>query len=319
LQFVIVSQYLAGKLESSFAADGDDGGIAVADAVLDDVFIDDIKLPAADGFSLAATIYLPRGQKRNAVLINSAAAVPRKLYKGLASYIASRGCVVMTYDYRGIGGSRPKSLAGFDARMADWAEKDATSAVDWMRGRYRTLPLSYVGHSFGGQALGLLHNNDQIARALLIAAQAGYWKLFTPPENYRVYALLNYLGKPVANIMGYVPGRIGLGEDMPKGVFLQWTKWVMSERYYFDDASLTALANYPNYRHPLLALCIADDPWATRPAVELLCSGFKATSPDIVTIKPADVGARAIGHFGFFRPDHRDTLWKKAADWLLAT
>jgi predicted alpha/beta hydrolase len=286
---------------------------------MDDVFVDDITIQTEDGFSLAATIYLPRSEKRNAVLINSAAAVPRKIYKDLASYLASRGCVVMTYDYRGVGGSRPKSLAGFNASMTDWAEKDATSAVAWMRARYKTLPLSYVGHSFGGQALGLLHNNDQIARALLIAAQAGYWKLFTPPEKYRVYAFLNFIGTPIAYIMGYVPGKVGLGEDLPKGVFLQWTKWVMSERYYFDDRSLTALANYPNYRHPLMALCIDDDPWATRPAVELLCSGFKATSPDVVTIKAADTGAKAIGHFGFFRPVHRNTLWKKAADWLLST
>lgn len=292
----------------------------MADAVLDDVFIDDIKLPAEDGFLLAATIYMPRGPKLHAVLISSAAAVPRKVYKGIASYIASRGCVVMTYDYRGIGGSRPRSLAGFNARMADWAEKDATSAVGWMRARYKTLPLSYVGHSFGGQALGLLHNNDQIARALLVASQAAYWKFFTPPENYRVFALMNIIGKPIANIMGYVPGKIGLGEDMPKGVFLQWARWVKSERYYFDDASLAAaLANYANYRRPLRALCIDDDPWATRPAVDLLCSAFKATSPDIVTIKPADTGATTIGHFGFFRLEHRDTLWKNAADWLLAS
>ncbi len=90
----------------------------MADAVLDDVFIDDIKLPAEDGFLLAATIYMPRGPKLQAVLINSAAAVPRKIYKGLASYIAARGCVVMTYDYRGIGGSRPKSLAGFIGRRS---------------------------------------------------------------------------------------------------------------------------------------------------------------------------------------------------------
>jgi predicted alpha/beta hydrolase len=292
---------------------------SVLESALDDVFVDDIRLPAEDGFSLAATIYLPRGPKRNAVLISSAAAVPRRFYKSFARYVCSRGCVVMTYDYRGVGGSRPKSLAGFDARMADWAEKDATSAVAWMRGRYKTLPLSYVGHSFGGQALGLLHNNDQIARALLIAAQAGYWKLFTAPEKYRVYALLNFVGRPVAKIMGYVPGKVGLGEDLPKGIFLQWTKWVMSERYYFDDPSLAALANYPNYRHPLMALCIDDDPWATRPAVELLCSGFKGTSPDLVTVRPADAGAKAIGHFGFFRPDHRNTLWTKATNWLVGT
>ena len=43
---------------------------------LDDVFSDDITLPATDGYPLAATLFLPRGAKRHAVLINSATAVP---------------------------------------------------------------------------------------------------------------------------------------------------------------------------------------------------------------------------------------------------
>src|ERR1700750_755373 len=123
------------------------------DAALDDVFADDITLPAADGYSLAATLFLPRGAKRHAVLISSATAVPRKIYRGFAGYLAQRGCIVLTYDYRGIGGSRqravegynrPKSLKGFKATMADWAALDVTAAVRWMRERYNSLPLGYV-------------------------------------------------------------------------------------------------------------------------------------------------------------------------------
>ncbi len=73
----------------------------MAEAALDDVFIDDITFPAADGYLLGATLFLPRGAKRNAVLINSATAVPRKIYRGFAGYLARRGCAVLTYDYRG--------------------------------------------------------------------------------------------------------------------------------------------------------------------------------------------------------------------------
>src|ERR1700731_1704125 len=68
----------------------------------------------------------------------------------------------------------------------------------------------------------------------------------------------------------------------------------------------------------LRSLCLSDDPWATRPAVELLCSGFTSTAPEILTITPADADATAIGHLGFFRPEHRDTLWRGAAEWLEA-
>ena len=301
------------------------GGFGVAEAVLDDVFADDITFPAKDGYSLGGTLFLPRGAKRHAVLISSATAVPRQIYKGFASYLAGRGSAVLTYDYRGTGDSRqkslvgynkPKSLAGFQASMSDWAALDAAAAVTWMRDRYNGLPLGYVGHSFGGQALGLLPNNTEIARALLIASQAGYWGLMTSPERYRVYALLNFVGVPLTRLLGYAPGRMGLGLDLPKGVFLQWVRWVMSKRYMFDDPTLEALANFPNYRGALRALCISDDPWATRPAVDLLCSGFTSITPDIDTITPSDVGVARIGHFGFFRSQHRDMLWRGAAEWL---
>jgi predicted alpha/beta hydrolase len=329
LDFRIFRQTLAAKAESASAGSRQSTGeIAVAEAALDDVFIDDITLPAADRYSLGATLFLPRGTKHHAVLINSATAVPRKIYRGFAGYLAGRGCAVLTYDYRGTGDSRqrspvgynqPRSLVGFKASMSDWAALDITAAVAWMRERYKNLPLNYVGHSFGGQALGLLANNAEVSRALLIAAQAGYWKLMTSPERYRVYAMLNFVGVPLTRLMGYAPGWSGVGEDLPKDVFQQWVRWVMSERYLFDDVKLGGLHNFPKYQGAMRALCLSDDPWATRPAVELLCSGFTAARPEILTITPADAGATKIGHLGFFRPEHRDTLWRGAAEWLEAT
>ncbi|WP_027551723.1 alpha/beta fold hydrolase [Bradyrhizobium sp. Cp5.3] len=294
------------------------------DAAQDDVFVDDITFPATDGYSLAGTLFLPRGAKRHAVLISSATAVPRKIYRGFASYLAHRGCAVLTYDYRGIAGSRPpamvgynqpKSLVGFNASMSDWAALDVTAAVRWMRERYTTLPFAYVGHSFGGQALGLIENNSEVMRALFVASQAATWRLMTPPEKYRVFAFMNFVGVPLAHMLGYAPGWVGIGEDLPKGVFLQWAEWVSSPRYLFD-AKLPALENFAKFSGELRALCFSDDPWATRPAVELLAEGFTAIKPEVLTVKPSDVGAKAIGHFGFFRPEHRDTLWRGAAEWI---
>jgi len=299
----------------------------VAEAALDDVFIDDITFPAVDGYLLGATLFLPRAAKQHAVLINSATAVPRKIYRGFAGYLARRGCAVLTYDYRGIGDSRqkalvgynqPKSLVGFAASMSDWAALDVTAAVTWMRERYHHLPLSYVGHSFGGQALGLIANNSEVSRALLIAAQAGYWKLMASPERCRVYAILNFVGTPLTRLLGYAPGWSGVGEDLPKGVFEQWVNWVMSPRYLFDDAKLGGLKNFAQYKGAMRALCLSDDPWATRPAVELLCSGFTSITPEILSVRPADAGATKIGHLGFFRSEHRDTLWRGAAEWIQA-
>jgi predicted alpha/beta hydrolase len=303
------------------------GVLSVIDAALNDAYSDDIIVPAVDGYKLAATLFLPRGAKRHAVLINAATATPRKIYRAFAGYLAGRGCAVLTYDYRGIGGSRlrdvvgydqPKSLAGFKASMADWAALDITAAVAWMRERYGHLPLSYIGHSFGGQAFGLLANNTDVSRALLIASQAATWRLMAAPERYRVYAAMKLVGVPLTHLLGYAPGWAGIGEDLPKDAFLQWTRWVMNARYLFDDKDLAGLKNFANFKGAMRALCFADDPWATRPAVELLCSGYTSAQPEILSVRPADAGVARIGHFGFFRPDHRATLWYDAAEWIMA-
>jgi len=278
----------------------------------------DTSIAARDGYQLAATVFTPTVAPARAVLINSATAVPRRIYRGFAAYLAEQGCAVLTYDYRGIGGSRPASLRGFPVRMRDWAALDVAGAIDHMRAVWPKLPLAVVGHSFGGQAVGLAPNNSEISRALFIAAQAGYWRLFHSPEKYRVYAMLRLIGSPIARTLGYVPGRLGIGEDMPRDVFLEWTDWVMKPRYFFDDATLAALENFPRYRGALRAICLTDDPWATPAAVDLLCSGFTGTTTERIDIRPADAGTAKIGHFGFFRPEHGAMLWRDAAQWLMA-
>jgi predicted alpha/beta hydrolase len=275
----------------------------------------DTTVPARDGYPLAATIFAPDRPARAAVLLSSATAVPRKIYRGFAAYLAERDFAVLTFDYRGVAGSRPVSLVGFPARMRDWATLDTSAALEHMRARWPGTPVAMVGHSFGGQALGLLANNAEISRALLIAAQAGYWRLFRWPESYRVVALMS-LGRLITRAFGYTPGWTGIGEDLPKGVFLEWAGWVMSERYFLDDPTLPERANFSRYRGALCAVGIDDDPWTTPPAVDLLLSAFTGTRPQRRRIDPRAFGADPTGHFGFFRPVHRDTLWREAADWL---
>src|SRR5262249_34312062 len=123
-----------------------------------EILAQDTTIVARDGLALGATVYSPQAAPRGAVLINSATAVPRRIYRGFATYLAQQGFTALTYDYRGTGGSRPASLRGFPARMRDWAALDVAAAIDHMRTVWPTLPLAVAGHSFGGQALGLVPN-----------------------------------------------------------------------------------------------------------------------------------------------------------------
>ena len=150
---------------------------------MSDILVQDTTIAARDGYALAATVFAPQDPPRGAVLINSATAVPRKIYRGFATYLAQQGFTVLAYDYRGTGGSRPASLRGFDVRMRDWAALDVAAAITHMRAVWPKLPLAVVGHSFGGQAVGLVPNNTEISRVLLVASQAGYWACCIRPRG----------------------------------------------------------------------------------------------------------------------------------------
>jgi predicted alpha/beta hydrolase len=130
--------------------------------------------------------------------------------------------------------------------------------------------------------------------------------------------MFRLIAPPIIGILGYAPGRLGLGEDLPKGVFFEWSGWCMRPGFFFDDPTLEATANFPRYGGRLLAIGIDDDPWATAPAIDALVAHFTGTKPERKQINPRSIGVDKIGHFGFFRPQHREALWREAADWLLA-
>jgi len=272
---------------------------------------------ATDGYPLGATLFEPVHPMRGVVLIASATAVPQGYYAKFARYLATQGFRVVTFDYRGIGRSKPKNgLRGFRARMRDWAALDLSAAVDYADTLTDGKPLLYVGHSFGGQALGLLPNNHKISRAFFAASQIGYWRLFPSPEKYRVWFMLRMLGPALYTVFGYVPGKVGMGEDLPKGVFREWAGWCMKPRYLYDDETLDARKNFPNYRGALRAVGMSDDDWAPPATVAGLLAGYTGTTPEHITVTPEAAGQKKIGHFGYFREPSREPLWREAAEWL---
>lgn len=275
------------------------------------------EFPAVDGYPLGATVFEPARPARATVLIAAATAVPQGYYAKFARYLATQGFRVVTFDYRGIGRSKPDGgLRGFPARMRDWAALDLTAAVDHAERLVGGKRLLYVGHSFGGQALGQLPNNHKVSRALFAASQIGYWKLFPAPEKYRVWFMLRVFGPMLYTMFGYVPGKFGMGEDLPKGVFREWSAWCMKPHYLYDDETLEARKYFPHYKGALRAIGMSDDDWAPPATVAGLLAGYTGTTPEHITITPESVGQNKIGHFGYFREPSREPLWREAAEWL---
>lgn len=275
-----------------------------------------LRIPALDGFELAATLYEPGDPGRgggDVVLVSSATAVRRGYYDGYARYLAGEGFTVVTYDYRGIGGSRPRSLRGFRARMREWGERDLAGVVEWIAGHLRPRRLLAVGHSVGGQLVGLAENNWRIHALLAVASQSGYWGHWPSPQRWDIALRWFVLVPALTRLFGYLPGRFGTKEDLPGGVAREWARWGRRPGYLMEPE---LRQGFERFRGPLLAYSIADDPYAPRPAVEALLDYYSEADVHHRHIAPRDVGAGEIGHFGFFRERFRETLWRDSAAWL---
>lgn len=276
----------------------------------------DLTIQATDGLRLAATEFLPpthQEQPRRVALVAGATGVQRRYYAAFASYLAARGFAVLTFDYRGIGGSRPAngSLRGFRATMRDWAVRDLGGALAAVASRWPELPLSMVAHSFGGQAVGLAPGRERISRMVTIAAPSGYWRNYRRPFRYRLAALWYGVVPTCCLTLGYFPARrLGMGEDLPSGVAREWARWCRSPEY---------LGDWEGHRRltvPVLALTFTDDAYAPPEATDDLHHRYASARVERRYVTPGDHGVQRIGHFGFFREGRVAELWGEVAGWL---
>jgi predicted alpha/beta hydrolase len=179
-------------------------------------------------------------------------------------------------------------------------------------------PITAVGHSFGGQCLGLLKNNHRIGRVLLVGSQSGYLGNF-PARRRPSMVFLWYIAVPLlTRILGYFPARrFGLGENLPGGVAREWARWCRQRNYLMDDLGFELPSYFDQLSAPILAYKISDDSYAPGQSVDQLLGWYAKAPIEIRSIRPEDFGVDAIGHFGAFREMFRDTLWKELANWAL--
>jgi predicted alpha/beta hydrolase len=276
-----------------------------------------VEFAARDGYRIAGTLQRPERPNGRAVLVNAAVGVRENFYRRFAGYLASRGFSVLTYDYRGIGASRRGPLRELRTGMADWARLDAAGALDFLERAAPGARLAGVGHSFGGQSLGITPGNERVRALYTVGSQAGYWGHWRGAGRAGMWLFTHVMVPALAGALGYLPAsRLGQGEDLPGVAAREWASWCRHPGYLVG--ALAAHEDYARIAIPLRACCIEDDGYAPLAAVEAFLAQHPNAARELKRIAPRDVGAERIGHFGFFREQFRDTLWRDAADWLTA-
>lgn len=271
-----------------------------------------ITLTASDGYALTAEL-LEAAQPRATVLVAGAMGVPRRFYRRFAQYLAGEGFSCLLFDYRGIGDSAPKQLRGFEVTAVEWAEKDLAAAVSFLRTRSPELPTVFLGHSVGGQLLGLVPNARELSGAVFIASQSGHWRLWNGPRRLQMLGVW-YIGIPVlTRLFGYLPMKVlGQGENLPLGVARQWATWGRHPKYVLSSGA----AGYAAFDRPLRVFGFSDDWYAPERAVRELASFYEQAPREISVVSPSEIGSKSIGHFGAFSERFSSSLWPRFRDAL---
>ena len=252
------------------------------------------------------------------MLICSATGVRQQIYWKFAEWMATEGFGVLTFDYRGIGASlNGESVRDSVARKQDWGQLDMPAALDYLDREFPDLPIHLIGHSAGGQLIGLMPNHERLERIVTVAASSGYlnklaWRIrLAAAFLMKVYIPLS------ARVLGYLPARrIGWGEDLPAQVAMQWAEWCSNPGYVLNALGTDVETDYfQQIRASILWLTATDDPIATPENIDDMLRLYANAPVTKCRIDPRSLDLDRVGHIDFFRRRNAK-LWPLISGWL---
>jgi predicted alpha/beta hydrolase len=278
-----------------------------------------VTIPCRDGVPIGGHLWLaPAGCSFGSIIVNAATGVAARYYHRYACFLANHGFDVLTYDYRGIGDSRPPRLRGCGYRWRDWGELDFEAALGFMYERRPSARLIVVGHSIGGFLPGLAESADLIERMLTVGAQYAWWGDYAPRRRTGLFLKWHVAMPIMTALCGYFPGRrLGWLEDLPAGVANEWSfRGRRFERSHPRGERQAVLSRMAAVTAPILAVAVSDDELGTVPAIRRTLGYYTGASSTAVLLAPSDYGRKSIGHFNLFHDSHAAGFWTDTLLWL---
>ncbi|HEX6889172.1 MAG TPA: alpha/beta fold hydrolase [Chryseolinea sp.] len=278
-----------------------------------------VDVVARDGTSLAATWFIADAPQDIVIIIAPATGVTQKYYAEFGEWLATLGFNVYTFDYRGIGRSRPAQLRDVLADMKDWS-KDLDGLISHVARVHPRSQVVILGHSVGGQLIGMSQLSRHVDAVVMIGAQTPYWKHY---EGFwlrlRLFCFWRIMIPATVKLFGYFPASLfGLFEDLPANVATQWARWAGSPNYIFDELP-DYKRNFEVLNQRALMISFSDDELAPGRAVAHLQGYYKNLKFENWHFKPEEILQKRIGHFGFFRKRMQAILWNEVVSWINKT
>lgn len=273
-----------------------------------------VQYVTSDNYRLKGNKFEAKCSLKGRVIVAGATGVHQGFYRRFANFASDRGFETITFDYRGIGESKPDSLKGFRMNLLDWGKLDLAAVVE--SESQDDVPLFLVGHSYGGHAFGLLPNHNKISGFYVYGTGAGWHGYMPLSEKLKVLTMWNIVLPILTWWKGYCAWQIlGMGEDLPRNVFTQWRHWCRFPHYFFDDPKMAGIEKlYDSVRTPIVAVNALDDLWALPQSRDAFVRFYSSAPVSRIDLNP-NVLSGTVGHMGYFRKS-AEPLWQATLDWF---
>lgn len=280
-----------------------------------------IQLPVLQGKPLTeivATVYTPLQDLAGAVMIAPGTGVKRKFYTPFASYLTENGYAVITYDNQGIGDSLVGKTKDCEVSLQDWGYQDQTEVLEYLKKAFPDVQYHLVGHSAGGQLVGLMHNWKTLSSMFNVGCSSGSIRNLSYPFKFRALYFMKFFIRVNNLLLGYTrTDWVGLGEPLPKKVAAQWSSWCSGQGYVKTAFGKTISQHwYDEVDLPSIWLNAPDDEIANDANVDDMIAVHTKLKPERLKLEPSAYGLKEIGHMKFFSRKSK-VLWPIALDWLV--
>ncbi len=275
-----------------------------------------VRVIAQDGH-LVDTVIFSVHEPLAVVVIAPATGVRKEVYFSFASYLQASSVAVLIFDYVGVG--LTATAANQTRTVSQWIKLDLNAVLDFALNRYAEHRVMLLGHSLGGQFIGVLPNAHRLSKIVMVAVGIGYWKLMGFPQKYW-YRFATHLLLPVLASMGgsFPPRWSGWkGEQLPRPAALEWSRWCRSPAYAFRYLSAEDLNATARLTVPTLALLFSDDAIGTSSAASRLLGYYEQLPVEKRVICAKTGNNNRIGHTGFFSRKSK-ALWPELLGWILS-
>jgi len=268
-----------------------------------------ITILTEDNYSLSAHLFEPKNSNEKLLLINSATGVKQQIYFSFAQFFSEQGFTVITYDYRGIGLSKPDKMNGFEASMRTWGTTDYKAVTDYIKSNFSNYQKFCLGHSVGALILGMNRDSEIFNEFIFVGTQnafVGNLKLKTKIEAYLGFGIVQPLS---TRILGYFPANwFGLGESLPSGSAFDWRTLILNKKS--TNKLLEKIEDFSrNLTQKVFVIRAEDDVWLTEKGVKsLLQNTYPNLKPTYRLIETSESEKGEIGHINFFR-SYNKQLW----------